>query len=176
MSVKSIWKSTVHTTPLQDIWPKPEELRDDYYAITISPDPCGVFYPMGESSSPMSDFAGLWMRKLRSLLACDVKLWLEFSKTGRWHFHGFMKVNINKKYAFYFNDIKILQEGCNIDVRVSDTPDSWHLYCVKNAWILERELPWVIPYYDSQLLKHQRALMNDDVSQFVKAQKISEYP
>lgn len=122
------------------------------YAFTLSPphishvdntDIQGVFEEILNRYTEVSRF----FHKDYVSNACDVILYPEFSKDGRLHYHGFLKIYEMivftvmvvpwlKEYATLdISEIKALETPCNEGEYIPDEEDDylrWYIYCTKN--------------------------------------------
>lgn len=119
----------------KDEFIKPEDIdMSALYAITYNPkDQPDLALSQG--------FIDWWLdqkKLLTNLRGCNVRLFLEISKTGRHHFHGFIKITNRVKFAVY-DTPKLQKEGSTCIKPIAFGPDEnkfdhfieWFAYCLK---------------------------------------------
>lgn len=126
-------------TPLKWDAPSPELITPNTsYSFSFSPKE----QPMLESINRVDPFGtnlkeyiteryGLFNR----LKNCTLKLNLELSRNGRFHFHGTIK--ITNILLFYSVDIRRLQAHGTYEIDIISDPMFWDLYCAKQADLMK---------------------------------------
>lgn len=154
---------------------------NEWYSITINPDEKKVNdlksrflstlitydYIGSELDHPTLLTDNYMYCKLKELRFTDFKLFVEFSKLGKQHYHGFIKI---KSWKFFMTDIKVLSSigiieidkfggyttdkdnllkrpqmacpvgcKCNLEAKRPYTSIDWYWYCTKNYYKMERD-------------------------------------
>lgn len=108
------------------------------YAFTFNPSD----QPKVNTCSGVTDWWKDQHGFLKNLKGSTYRLYMEISPSGRFHFHGEMKLtNIIK---FYTNDVHSLQlfSSCEMDT-LSNNPTghlTWRIYCMKQQRVIQEYL------------------------------------
>nr|UOF76863.1 rep protein [Cressdnaviricota sp.]UOF79567.1 rep protein [Cressdnaviricota sp.] len=137
--MKNLFKKAVGVRmkyPTEMKVPAPEELSiGNWYAFTLNPNDLYQITSFDQDS--VNNF-NEDMRHLFSGISSSTHflVWLEFSKKGRFHWHGIIRVN--DPIDFYLLDLPHLIAYSNIDLdTIRDMPE-WLMYCQKNRQLMER--------------------------------------
>lgn len=123
---------------------------------------CGYSFSFNPETQPdLKDVDGLrsWYNDMKMLFTdrlqyCRVRLFLEFSQFGRWHFHGYIWV---KSYEFYLYDVPRINFWGSSEMDIINDPEVWLQYCWKSQTFVQQILlkefqpmvgPADEPFYD----------------------------
>lgn len=131
MNLKQQFKESAYSS--KDTFLKCEDMvNGGVYAITFNPE----HQPDLDAPRSVLDWWGEQKDHL-SLKAASVRLFCEVSKTGRFHFHGFIK--ILNRVCFCIYDTKKLSRWGSVCIKQIGLPDQdpfdqyaeWYDYCLK---------------------------------------------
>jgi len=145
---------------------KPEDnLRGGTYTFTFNPED----QPDITICESFKEWWSVIHSVMNQLKGAKVRMWLELSQKGRWHFHGLIK--IYNPLKFYLYDIHKLNEEGHYEIDTYDGYDGfayWLQYCVKQQSLVEeyiiRELfplPDIGRYYPNDSFIDINTMVND---------------
>jgi len=123
--------------------------KNDVVSITITASiPLQHFYDQSIKSSriqPYSQRKENFIKEWRTIFKgwyldnslIEYKFWLEISKSGLLHWHGYGKVNDPEKFNHTLGYYKYVQKKVNIDVDTIDDIEKWISYCSKDNSIMK---------------------------------------
>lgn len=133
--------------PLHDV-PNMEDIEDGVtYAFTLNPKKI----PYKKDSSKYYASIQMWMAEVQETLNKEknlgYKLYLEFSKVGRPHFHGY--ITIKDAFIFTVFNVENLMPIGAMCIKKIDTADDWLKYCTKQTkrvekWCKKFEIPYPV--------------------------------
>lgn len=132
MNLKQQFKDSAF--PAGDTFIKCEDLvNGQLYAITFNP----AEQPDLSAPNGILDWWGEQNHLFHRITGAIVHLYCETSKTGRLHFHGFIKVKNRVKFCIF--DVPILQKNGKTCIKTIGLPDQcvfeqygeWITYCLK---------------------------------------------
>lgn len=110
---------------------KPEQVIPDMnYAFSYNPEEQPT--PQRFYNITLNCFES-WSQKIYEIFAtlryCEIETYMEISKNGRLHFHGYIRISDIPKFFFY--DIKKLRHHGTYEIDEINDEDTWIDYCVK---------------------------------------------
>ncbi len=129
--------------------PKTIELHKMYadnisYSITINPSNSYQYFLLKRDR--LKKLVEVHTDKLNTVKYCKLTLFAELSKSGRYHYHGYVTI-INSLY-FHLYDLPCLEDWNNIKIDTINDPEVWSTYCKKNVEVMRHPLiraPLLIP-------------------------------
>lgn len=123
-ALKQSFRAAAYGSKLINI-PKPENLiLNLYYSFTLSPPEDGQFqFPNFDGG------VDKYNRLINNCTSCHIKMDVEYSVSGRFHFHG--TIAVKDPIAFYLVDLPELKLYGQIDMQTMGNPMDWDLYCRK---------------------------------------------
>ena len=132
MNLKQQFKESAFSS--KDTFLKCEDLENGKeYAITYNP----ADQPDYDAPRPLLDWWGEQKYLFESLKGCAVRLYLEVSKTGRHHWHGFIKILNRIKFCIH-DTCRLIKHGSTMIKPIglpsqdeSEQRCEWLCYCLK---------------------------------------------
>lgn len=120
----------------KNIFLKPENIFvNERYAFNFNPSG----QPKIGKLNSLKEWIGVYSKfLLHTLKGCKVELFVEISCTGRYHFHGYIK--ITDKIKFYTCDVHELQLNGTSIMKVIDNEEVWGIYCNKQQSFIQPHL------------------------------------
>lgn len=163
-NLKKQFKTSMTGAPLEIV--SPECLGLGIHSITISPSDASCLNDVFEETE-VEHFVQQW-KAIFIRMKNKMDLIMEYSKTGRFHWHG--NVQITDRNMFYLNDLVILSKYASVNVDTIDDLQDWCNYCFKNTGDMEQlteryRLPYRWSSYKAPLevkqgYKHKRIILN----------------
>lgn len=131
--------------------PPPEEIIPDVLmAFTYNPS----FTPMEGEIIDMPTYVNELTEVFRKLKYCKIHLAHEISSTGKFHLHGYIKIQNPIKFTLF--DFYHLKQDGVLEIDTINDSDVWHTYVYKQKTIMteflkEQKVPYEINTIDSKL-------------------------
>lgn len=116
----------------------PEDVKEDVlYSFSYNPEEQPLFekfYKMKLNN--LSDWSNHMKDILTTLHFCNISVFQELSRKGRFHFHGYIK--INKILEFYIHDLAKLRHYGTYEIDKINNEDVWETYIHKQERIMKK--------------------------------------
>lgn len=80
-----------------------------------------------------------WSQKIYEIFStlryCEIETYVEISKAGRLHFHGYIR--ITDIANFYFYDLRKLKHYGTFEIDFIEQDENWDAYIKKQSWFME---------------------------------------
>lgn len=119
----------------RNIFLKPENIfLNEVYAFNFNPEG----QPKIGRLNSLKDWFNIYGKLLTNLTGAAVKMYVEISSTGRYHFHGYIKIlNIVR---FYTKDVhELILNGTSV-MKVIESENDWEEYVLKQQSFIQPHL------------------------------------
>lgn len=118
--------------------PDPKELKVGVlYAISLNPGALPVIYAEKNDSFKYNyrHYTNTILNKINKCVNCNINVNPELSSSGKWHYHGWIKIQDLARFMLY--DIKILKQYFCFEIDTIANEDKWREYVLKGEFYMK---------------------------------------